>query len=364
MAAGGAPGSGGSLIDSPTSKPHMRSGRRYRLLWVPAGAGTTVKCSTRSDHARSQMPAPRIPGGHHHPTTSAGLPGAQKKAARSGGLTRRTGGMVAARNLASARGALLGEVADLFEALGDPLLNDVEGLGIGLGDELGQLAGIGDALLESVLRHLDILGDLLLGGGRLRPGAQRYRGLVHRLPRQLDLPAGNSLHTLNRQLIGLRECLEVLALRGHQRFHVETGKSEAGKGLPEIHVKKGLLAVDRHRLCPSKGCSIMLHCTINEICCYGCARSRGDTKNIAVQTPVSRRWHRRHPRPCRLCPTRIARAAGGGQGPPWFLPNRRCHRRGSRATPKSRDRPGAARATRPASRRRKCLRLRASRPSS
>src|SRR5260221_278195 len=247
---------------APTSQPHgeWSNGRRY----LP------------------QMPEPCILSVHPQPSRLPDCRARENKAARPGGLTRRTGGRMAARSLASARGALLGEVADLLETLGDPLLNDVERLGIGLGDELGQLAGIGDTPLESMLCHLDVLGDLLLGGDRLRPFAQRYRGRVHRLPRQLDLPAGNSLHTLNCQLIGLRECLEVLALRGHHRFHVETGESEAGKSLAEIHVEKGLLAVDRHRLRPSRGCLIMLHCTIADMP-LGPPKVKTGTKNTAVQ---------------------------------------------------------------------------------
>src|SRR5690242_5981824 len=62
------------------------------------------------------------------------------------------------------RGALLGVVADLVETLGDTLVEDVERLGIGLRDELGEFAGVGEALLERALHHLGLLRKLLLRG--------------------------------------------------------------------------------------------------------------------------------------------------------------------------------------------------------
>src|SRR6185312_6448378 len=69
---------------------------------------------------------------------------------------------------ASARGGrrrstlLGGVVANLVEALADPLVEDVERLGIRLGDELGQLARIGETLLDRLLRILRLLREAIL----------------------------------------------------------------------------------------------------------------------------------------------------------------------------------------------------------
>src|SRR5579883_2483927 len=82
-----------------------------------------------------------------------------KRAARRAALSRGAG-----RRRLAGGDALLRELANLFEALGHALVEDIEGLGIGLGQELGQLAGVRETLLERLLRILRLLGEPVLGG--------------------------------------------------------------------------------------------------------------------------------------------------------------------------------------------------------
>src|SRR5487761_1295708 len=141
------------------------------------------------------------------------------------------------------RDALLGFVADLFEARGDALGNDVEGLGVRLGEHQREFARIGKATLEGLLQKLGMLGDALFGSRRLRDVTQDRRSLIDRFADDFGLAPGHGLHALGRELIRLGQRLDVLTLAGEHSLNVEAGQREAGKRLAEIGIQKSLSAI-------------------------------------------------------------------------------------------------------------------------
>ena len=68
---------------------------------------------------------------------------------------------------------------DLVQSLGDPLADDVGGLGIGLGDHVRQFLHVRQSGLEGGLNHLSLLGDLRLRGARNHDLGGDSAGLFH-----------------------------------------------------------------------------------------------------------------------------------------------------------------------------------------
>src|SRR5215469_10155602 len=164
------------------------------------------------------------------------------------------------RRTASARASVLGgrlltlrlrllrEGAPLVDALGEALGQHVEGIGLGLARELHELTRTLDALLERLLGERRLLLEPLLGGADLRPALHQGGGLAHRRASELDLPLGELLEALHRQLIGLGERLEVLALRRHDSLDIEAREGEPGEQLADFRLEE--FAVN-HRRIPS-----------------------------------------------------------------------------------------------------------------
>src|SRR5215472_5453854 len=177
------------------------------------------------------------------------------------------------RRTASARASVLGgrlltlrlrllcERAPLVDALREALRQHVEGVGLGLARELHELTRALDALLERLLGERRLLLEPLLGGAGLRPALHEGGGLVHRRAGELDLPLGELLEALHRQLIGLGERLEVLALRRHHGLDIEARKWEASEQLADLRLEE--FPIDHGRLASPWGLSIiLLQCSI------------------------------------------------------------------------------------------------------
>src|SRR5215470_20300260 len=129
------------------------------------------------------------------------------------------------------------EGAPLVDALREALGEHVEGLGLRLASELHELPRALDTLLERLLGERRMLLEPLLGGAGLGPAADQRGSVVHRRAGELDLPLGELLEALHRQLIGLGERLEILALRRHESLDIEAREGEPGEQLADFRLE-------------------------------------------------------------------------------------------------------------------------------
>jgi len=129
------------------------------------------------------------------------------------------------------------EGADLVEAFGGALVQDLSRLAAGLGRDRGDLAAVLDAVFQDLLDVIGVLGDAVLARPRLRHIAPQRREPLEGLTRQLDLMLGERLHAGHRGLVGLAQRLDVAALRRPYRLDIERLKAEIGKHLGHVEIE-------------------------------------------------------------------------------------------------------------------------------
>src|SRR5579862_3688126 len=84
--------------------------------------------------------------------------------------------------------------ADLVEAFVGALVEDLGGLGAGLGGDRGDLAAMLHALVDDLLHVFGVLDDTVLGRDRCRQVAPQRGEPLEGLAGQLDLTLGDRLH--------------------------------------------------------------------------------------------------------------------------------------------------------------------------
>src|SRR5712691_5326920 len=225
------------------------------------------------------------------------------------------------------RGWLARQGAHLVEAFVGALVQDLGGLGAGLGRDRGDLAAVLHALFQHLLHVFGVLGDPVLGRGRRCQVAPQRREPLEGLARQLDMTLGDRLHALDGELVGLAQRLDVAALRRPRRLDIEGTKAEIGKNLGHVEIEWVGTSIS-HRLGSDQGLGYL--CDAQSL--YRPSSLRGQ-EDFAVQQRREGRirpdsqlhravaaGHRRTSARCR---------AAAGRAPPWSARGR-ANRRAAR----------------------------------
>jgi hypothetical protein len=122
------------------------------------------------------------------------------------GNERKSGGLGGA--LDSLR--LLGDALDLVQAGDDAAAQDVRSLGGHLGQNVLQLASVGDVLLVGGLDQIGLLDQVVFDLGGRSGRAQQRLELLNLLAGNFALALGDGLETLGEGLACGGECLDVL----------------------------------------------------------------------------------------------------------------------------------------------------------
>jgi len=140
---------------------------------------------------------------------------------------------LAAAVAVAADGLRLNGCLHLIQAGDDAAAQDVGGLFRHLGDEVAQLAGVGNALLEGSLGKVDLLDQLVFDRAARRRDAQQAAELLDRLAGNLTLALRDDLQALRYGLAGGGHRLDVAALDVEKGIDVETRNLEGLQVLRE-----------------------------------------------------------------------------------------------------------------------------------
>src|ERR1700730_16364068 len=212
----------------------------------------------------------------------------------------------------SARG-FGGQGADLVQTLGGALVQHRGCIRARLGRDRDDLAAVTDTLLDHLLGVFGVLGDPVLGRGRLGQVAQQRRKSLERLASQLDLAARERLHAFDGQLVGLGQRLDVAALRCPYRLDIERPEAVIGEHLGHVEIEKVGTSIC-HDGVPFSGSATL--CTAQSAISgmLSWASRAGPLCNI---TGKSRMWVSLPRATATLSRTSARFRAAGGRAPPW-----------------------------------------------
>ncbi len=126
---------------------------------------------------------------------------------------------------------------DLVEPFGDPLADDVAGLGVGLGDDISQFLHVRQSGLESSLHHLGLLGDLSFGSARNHDIAGDSAGFFHRRLEDFSLTLHDRLDAGDHELICFGQGFNVLLLGGDHRLEINARHLEIGEHFGDVSLE-------------------------------------------------------------------------------------------------------------------------------